>query len=39
VISEERRIMITPASSSVAAAVRSLLEDQGIREADVVDSV
>jgi len=39
VICEEGRIVITPVSSSVAAAVRSRLEEQGIQEADVVDAV
>jgi virulence-associated protein VagC len=39
VICEEGRIVITPVSSSTAAAVRSRLEQQELREEDVVDAV
>jgi hypothetical protein len=39
VICEEGRIVITPVSSSAAAAVRSRLEQQELREEDVVDAV
>jgi virulence-associated protein VagC len=39
VICEEGRIVITPVSSSAASAVRSRLEEQGLREEDVVDAV
>jgi virulence-associated protein VagC len=39
VICEEGRIVITPVSSSAASAVRSRLEQQELREEDVVDAV
>jgi IS5 family transposase len=39
VICEEGRIVITPISSSAASAVRSRLEEQGLREEEVVAAV
>lgn len=39
VIWEEGRIVITPVSSSASSAVRSRLEEQGLRDEDVADAV